>query len=47
MHTILLNQARAGRRKLARARFLEIVPVQTSICVFVCLCVSAPEAIIN
>ena len=40
MHTscILLNQARAGRRP-ARAWFLEITLVRTSVCVFVCVCV--------
>ena len=38
----LLNQVCAGR-----SWFLEIVPVQMSVCVFVCVCVSAPEAINN
>ena len=37
---LLLNQARASHRP-ARTWFLEIVPVQTSVCV------SAPEAINN
>ena len=41
----LLNQARAGLWP-ARAWFLNIVSVQTSVCVF-CVCVSAPEAINN
>ena len=43
-----LNQARAGRRP-ARAWFLKIDPVRTSVCVcvYVCVCVSAPEAINN
>ena len=41
--TLLLNQARADHRP-ARAWFLEIVPVQTSVCVFVCV---RPEAINN
>ena len=35
-HTALLNQAHAGHR-LARTWFLEIVPVWTSVCVFVCV----------
>ena len=39
-----LNQVRAGLQ-LARAWFLKIDPVRTSVCVFVC--VSAPEAINN
>ena len=47
---VLLNQARAGHRP-ARAWFLEIVFVKTSVCVCVCLCVcvcvSAPQAIKN
>ena len=37
----LLNQVRASHRP-ARAWFLKIVPVRTSVCVFVC--VSAPRA---
>ena len=43
-----LNQARAGRRP-ARAWFLEITLVRTSVCVFVyvCVCVSAPQAMKN
>ena len=43
-----LNQARAGLRP-ARAWFLKIDPVRTSVCVCVCVCVcvSAPEAINN
>ena len=45
-----LNQACASRR-LARAWFLVIVPVRTSVCVFVYVCVfvcvSTPEAINN
>ena len=35
---LLLNQARAGSRPV-RAWFLDIVPVWTSVCVFVCVCV--------
>ena len=35
---MFLNQARAGRRP-ARAWFLKINPVRTSVCVFVCVCV--------
>ena len=44
----LLNQARAGRRP-ARAWFLNIDMVRTSVCVCVCVsvCVSAPRAIKN
>ena len=46
----LLNQARIGRM-MAYTLFLKIVSVQTSICVFVyvCLCVgvSAPKAVNN
>ena len=45
----LLNQARAGRRP-ARAWFLEITLMRTSVCVCVCVCVvcvSAPQAIRN
>ena len=38
MHTILLNQARAGLW-LARAWFPNIDPVRTSVCVRVCVCV--------
>ena len=45
MHTILLNQARAGSRP-ARAWFLKIDPVWI-VCMHVCVCVSAPEAINN
>ena len=41
-----LNQARAGRRP-ARAWFLEITFMRTSVCVRVCVCVSAPRAIKN
>ena len=44
--TILLNQAHAGLWPV-HAWFLEIVSVRTSVCVFACLCVSAPEAINN
>ena len=47
---LLLNQACAGHRP-ARAWFLEIVCVWTSVCVCMCVCVfvcvSAPEAISN
>ena len=39
MLLLFLNQAHAW--------FLEIVPVQMSVCVFVCVCVPAPEAINN
>ena len=35
---MFLNQARAGLRP-ARAWFLKIDPVRTSVCVFVCVCV--------
>ena len=42
----LLNQARAGRRP-ARAWFLEITFMRTSVCVRACVCVSAPRAIKN
>ena len=35
---LFLNQAHAGRRP-ARAWFLEIVSVRTSVCVCVCVCV--------
>ena len=42
-----LNQARASHRP-ARAWFLKIEPVRiVCICVYVCVCVSAPEAINN
>ena len=34
---LFLNQVHAGLQ-LAHAWFLEIVPVQTSVCVFVCVC---------
>ena len=37
LYNALLNLAHAGRRPV-RAWFLEIVPVQTSVCVFVCVC---------
>ena len=43
---IFVKPAHAGLW-LARAWFLEIVPVWTSVCVFVSVCVSAPEAINN
>ena len=44
-HRELLNHACAGRRPVC-AWFLEIVPMQTSVCVFVCVCVH-PKAINN
>ena len=48
---ILLNQARAGRRP-ARAWFLRIafvweVSMRVYVCVWMCVCVSAPEAMNN
>ena len=48
MHSVLLNQARAGRRP-ARAWFIEITSVRMYVCVCmcVCVCVSAPEAMNN
>ena len=47
----LLNQARAGRRP-ARAWFLRIafvreVSMRVCVCVWMCVCVSAPEAMNN
>ena len=45
MHTILLNQARAGLRP-ARAWFLKIDPVRTSVCVCVCVCVCPPPRLL-
>ena len=46
-----LNQARAGRRP-ARAWFLRIafvreVSMRVCVCVWMCVCVSAPEAMNN
>ena len=41
-----LNQAHVGLH-LACTWFLRIVSVQTSVCVYVCVCVSTPEAINN
>ena len=48
LKVLFLNQARAGRRP-ARAWFLNIDMVRTSVCVCVCVsvCVSAPRAIKN
>ena len=48
---LFLNQVRPGHRP-ARAWFLEIVSVRTSVCVFACVCVCVcvcvrPEAINN
>ena len=40
-----LNQARAGRRK-ARAWFLKIDPVRTSVCVCVYVCVCPPPRLL-
>ena len=42
---VFLNQVRAGHRP-ARAWFLKIDPVRI-VCMRVCVCVSAPEAINN
>ena len=43
----LLNQARASRRPV-HVWFLKIDPVRiVSMCVYLCVCVSAPEAINN
>ena len=36
-----------GVRRPARAWFLEIDPVRTFVCLRVCVCVPAPEAIYN
>ena len=41
-----LNQAHAGLG-LVHAWFPKIDPVRTSVCVYVCVCVSAPDAINN
>ena len=40
-----LNQARAGLRP-ARAWFLEIVPVRTSVCVCLCACECPPPRLL-
>ena len=42
---LFLNQARTGHRP-ARALFLEIVPVRTSVCVFVCVFVCPPPRLL-
>ena len=43
--TLFLNQASAGLW-LARAWFLEIVSVRTSVCVCVCVCVCPPPRLL-